>query len=95
MHEPKIETIEDRIRFWRENRWPKPDPQDVWDANKLGGEAGEVLEAVTKIHEGRATLDDLADEMGDVLIAMSVLAGRHGWTLDGLRRRRWIEVQER
>lgn len=91
-------TFEEILTEWREARWPKPggpDTEDAWDAMKVGGEAGEVMEAVTKIAEGRATLGSLADEIGDVLIACSVLAGRHGWTLDELRADRWEEVQLR
>ncbi len=91
-------TIEQEIADWRELRWPKPggyDVQDAWDAMKVGGEAGEVMEAVTKMAEGRANRNDLADEIGDVLIALSVLAGRHNWTLHELRHRRWAKVQER
>lgn len=88
-------TLEKIIQEWRETRWPKPGDPDPWDAMKLGEEAGEVLGAVTKLAEERATMNDLADEMGDVLIALSVLAGRYGWTLDELRARRWEEVVER
>lgn len=91
-------TFEQVIQEWREARWPKPggpEVQDTWDALKLTGEAGEAGEAVTKITEGRRDEQHLADELGDVLIAASVLAGRHGWTLDDLRADRWEEVQNR
>jgi len=48
-----------------------------------------------KIAEGRLTTQDLKDEIGDVLIVLSVLAGRHGWTLDRLRGARLSEVLPR
>lgn len=91
-------TTEEVISGWRETRWPKlggPELQDTWDALKVAGEAGEVAEAVTKLAEGRATHADLKDEIGDVLIALSAIAGRHGWTLEELRARRWRDVRLR
>lgn len=93
-------TEEKAIQLWREWRWPKPGDDstriaDAWDAMKVGGEAGEVMEAVTKIAEGRCTTDDLFWEIGDVLVALSVLAGRHGWTLDEIRSARWTTVRQR
>ena len=91
-------TTEAAICAWREWRWPKPggpEAADTWDALKVTGEAGEVAEAVTKIAEGRKDEQALANEIGDVLVALSVLAGRHGWTLDELRSARWADVRRR
>ena len=89
-------SVEREIREWRETRWPKqggPEWQDIWDAAKVAEEAGEVAGTVQKIAEGRAQLSDLAAELGDVLIACSTLADRHGWTLADLLDARWRDVR--
>ncbi len=91
-------TEEAAMRFWRKSRWPKPGDNHgtgIWDAAKIAEEAGEVVAAVIKIEEGRADIEVLRDELGDLLIAASVIAGRHGWTLAELRSARWVEVRER
>lgn len=91
-------STEQRISQWREQRWPKPggsDMQDAWDALKVVGEAGELAEAVTKMAESRHFELDLREEIGDVLISLSVIAGRHGWELEYLRDVRWEEVKQR
>ncbi len=87
-------TIEQLINAWRTERWPD-DNDDRLIAAKLGEEAGEVLGAAIKIPEGRATVEDLCDEIGDTLIALAALAARHDRTLDGLLRRRWATVAAR
>jgi NTP pyrophosphatase (non-canonical NTP hydrolase) len=83
-------SLEERICEWHELRLPTMYPGGVADdvrmAAKLAEETGEVCDAVIKIEEGRRTLDDLAGEIGDVLLCLSVLAGRHGWTLEELLR---------
>lgn len=87
-------TLEAAVSVWHDAKWPgKSD--DVWVSAKLAEEAGEVNGAVIKMSEGRKTETDLMDEMGDVLICLSVLAGRHDWTLDDLRARRLREVLAR
>ena len=81
---------------WRMERWPIPDTaEEIALALKCCEEVGEVAGAVAKRVTGDATLQDLADELGDVLITLSILAGRHGWTLGDLRHRRFQEVRER
>lgn len=87
--------IEVEIAEWQESQWPGTAADDRLVGTKLAEEVGEVCGALIKIAEGRRTLDDLADEMGDALISLSALAGRHGWTLDALRERRWAEVSQR
>lgn len=87
------DTTEAAYSLWHEAKFP--DRDDVWVSAKLAEEAGEVNGALIKMSEGRATTDDLADEMGDALIALSVLAGRHGWTLDELRSQRAKDVLNR
>lgn len=99
-------TPEQEIFTWRTERWPKPDDRSeismaltrlpsIHDAAKLAEETGEVIGAVIKVGEGRATYNEFKAELGDALIALSVIAGRHGWTLDELRANRWEEVKER
>lgn len=87
--------LEACIAQWQEQRWPITAADDRVIGAKLAEEVGEVCGALVKIAEGRRTLTDLADEMGDALIALSALAGRHGWTLENLRAARWAEVSTR
>lgn len=87
-------TIEAALSVWHDAKWPdKGDDRLV--TNKLAEEAGEVCGAATKMAEGRATIEALADEMGDVLICLAVLAGRYEWTLPQLLRRRALGVLAR
>lgn len=85
--------VEPLIALWHDDKWPDKDDRIV--AAKLAEEAGEVCGAAIKFAEGRRTEAHLADEIGDVLIVLSTLAGRHGWTLDDLRVRRLREVLAR
>ena len=89
MSAPREQTISE----WHDKKWPEKDDRHV--AAKLAEETGEVCGALIKLVEGRRSIDDVKDEIGDVLIVLSVLAGRHGWTLEGLRTRRFIEVSHR
>lgn len=57
----------------------------LFHATELGGEVGEVLNVAKKLHReamgwrgSRATVDDLADEIGDVLICLDKLAMQYG-----------------
>jgi len=61
----------------------KADP--LFHATELGGEVGEVLNVAKKLHResmgwrgSRATVDDLAEEIGDVLICLDKLAAQFG-----------------
>lgn len=84
---------ESAIAAWHDNRWPDKDDRHV--AAKLAEETGEVCGAFIKYAEGRASLFDAINEMGDVLIVLSVLAGRMGWSLEEIRQRRWDQVRMR
>lgn len=78
-------TLEAAISVWHDLKWP--DNRDLSDrlmAAKLAEEAGEVCGAIIKRAEGRRTDQDVKDEIGDVLIVLSVIAGRHEWTLADL-----------
>lgn len=85
--------VEAAVTAWHIAKFGRIDERII--GAKLAEEAGEVCGALIKIAEGRATLQHLAAELGDALICLSALAGRHGWTLDQLRTDRWAEVQAR
>lgn len=86
-------TAEQAITEWYDVKWGDKDDRVV--AAKLAEETGEVCGAFIKLAEGRRELADVQDELGDVLVVLSVLAGRHGWTLDELRDRRFAHVMDR
>ncbi|MGV6840605.1 MAG: MazG nucleotide pyrophosphohydrolase domain-containing protein [Planktomarina sp.] len=66
----------------RQMEWPGSDEADVpFRALEVAGEAGELFEAVKKflraergIKGSTATKADIADEMGDLLISLDLLA---------------------
>lgn len=70
----------------RQEEWPGNEHADIaFRAIELAGEAGEVAEAVKKflraergIKGSTATHDDIADEMGDLLVALDLLANQLG-----------------
>lgn len=62
---------------------------------KLTEEVGEVAGAITKLDEGRKTLADVQDEIGDVLVCLTILAARYGWSLSDLLTHRAAEVMAR
>ncbi|WP_277969261.1 MazG-like family protein [Sphingomonas echinoides] len=60
-------------------------PDGLFHATELGGEVGEVLKVVKKLHRGasgwrgsRATVADLAEEIGDVVVCLDKLAAYYG-----------------
>jgi NTP pyrophosphatase (non-canonical NTP hydrolase) len=70
-----------RLAAWEEGN--KADP--LFHATELGGEVGELLNIAKKLHReamgwrgSRATEDDLAEEIGDVLICLDKLAAQFG-----------------
>ncbi|MFD1693905.1 MazG-like family protein [Roseibium aestuarii] len=70
----------------RQGEWPGDDRADLaFRALEVAGECGELSEAVKKylraergIRGSTASLDDIADEMADVIIALDLLAGHLG-----------------
>jgi NTP pyrophosphatase (non-canonical NTP hydrolase) len=71
----------ERLVEWENGN--KADP--LFHAAELGGEVGELLNVVKKLHReamgwrgSRATLADLAEEIGDVLICLDKLAAQFG-----------------
>ena len=60
-------------------------PCGLFHATELGGEVGEVLNVVKKLHReaqswrgSRATVADLAEEIGDVVVCLDKLAAYYG-----------------
>ncbi len=70
----------------RQQEWPGNDKADVaFRALEVAGEAGELSEAVKKllraergIKGSTATVDDVASEMGDLLVSLDLLADALG-----------------
>jgi NTP pyrophosphatase (non-canonical NTP hydrolase) len=74
----------------------------IFHATELGGEVGEVLNVVKKLHReamgwrgSRATLADLADELGDVLICADKLAAHYGIDLAEATARKFNATSEK
>lgn len=66
----------------------------------LGGEAGEVLEIIKKGFQKERLLNDdevahLAEELGDVLYYLSVLADHYGYDLSDIARINMSKLEER
>ena len=75
-----------QVNSARLEAWEDDDKADaLFHATELGGEVGEVLNVAKKLHReamgwrgSRATVDDLAEEIGDVLICLDKLAAQFG-----------------
>lgn len=74
----------------RQKEW---DPDDritlAYRGNELGGECGEAQNVIKKIERERlgirgtrATIDDLADELADLIICADLIAMQEGFDLD-------------
>jgi NTP pyrophosphatase (non-canonical NTP hydrolase) len=87
----------------RQTEWPGNDKADVaFRAIELAGEAGEVAEAVKKflraergIKGSTATREDIADEMGDLLVSLDLLADELGIDLGAAVRRKFNATSEK
>lgn len=73
-----------RQKEWHENG----DPGASYKGNEMAGEAGEVCNVIKKLERermgsrgSRATLEDLADELGDVVICLDLIAEHYGIAL--------------
>lgn len=86
----KPPTMEEEIFRFVTDKWGPKSGLDV--ALKLAEETGEVAGAVTRLNEDRGTEDQIADELGDVLIVASQLAAILGSTLEQIRSDRWEAV---
>lgn len=88
-----MKTIEAEILEFATAQWGEKDLPAI--GLKVGEEAGEVAGALVKIPEGRATLEDLDKEVGDLLIVLSQIAAKRGWTLEQLRAKRFEQIKAR
>jgi len=87
----------------RQTEWPGNEQADVaFRAIEVAGEFGEVAEAVKKflraergIAGSTATLDDVADEMADAVIALDLLASRLGIGLSVAVARKFNKTSEK
>lgn len=87
----------------RQQEWPGNDKADVaFRAIELAGEAGEVAEAVKKflraerrIKGSTATREDVAEEMGDLLVSLDLLADSLGINLGDAVRSKFNKTSEK
>ena len=87
----------------RQKEWPGNEKADVaFRAIEVAGEAGEVSEAVKKflraergIKGSTATREDIADEMGDLLVSLDLLANELGIDLGVAVRRKFNMTSEK
>lgn len=69
--EAGMTLVKDQIVDWHQQLFKN---SDIFrKATKFGEEAGEVQGAITKREEGRATTQDIIDEIGDALICLTVI----------------------
>lgn len=87
----------------RQEEWPGNEHADVaFRAIELAGEAGEVAEAVKKflraergIKGSTATREDVAAEMGDLLVSLDLLANQMGIDLGEAVRQKFNQTSEK
>ena len=87
----------------RQKEWPGNDKADVpFRALEVAGEAGELAEKVKKwlraergIKGSTATIADVASEMGDVLVALDLLANEMGINLGDAVREKFNATSEK
>jgi len=92
-----------RANVNRQKEWPGNEHADVaFRAIELAGEAGEVAEAVKKflraergIKGSTATKEDVAAEMGDLLVSLDLLANQMGIDLGEAVRRKFNMTSEK
>ena len=88
-----MKTTEEEILEFATAQWGAKDLPAI--GLKVAEEAGEVAGALVKIPEGRAKWEDLDKEVGDLLIVLSQIAAKRGWTLFQLRAARFEQIKER
>lgn len=87
----------------RQQEWPGNEKADVaFRAIELAGEAGEVAEAIKKflraergIKGSTATREDVASEMGDLLVSLDLLADSLGISLGDAVRSKFNATSEK
>jgi NTP pyrophosphatase (non-canonical NTP hydrolase) len=86
----------------RQQEWcPDQKPDLSFRGNELGGETGEALNVIKKLERerlgwvgSRATLDQLADELADVVICADLAAMAAGVDLQAAVRRKFNATSE-
>ena len=86
-------TTEIEILQFAEDQWGERTLELI--GLKVAEEAGEIAAAIVKIPEGRLTWADLDKEVGDILIVLSQIAAKRGWTLEQMRARRFEQIKAR
>jgi len=87
----------------RQKEWPGNEKADVpFRALEVAGEAGELSEAIKKllraergIKGSTATREDVADEMGDLLVSLDLLADALGINLGEAVRQKFNRASEK
>jgi NTP pyrophosphatase (non-canonical NTP hydrolase) len=87
----------------RQQEWPGNDKADTaFRAIELAGETGEVLEAIKKflraergIKGSTATREDIASEMGDLLVSLDLVADSLGINLGDAARGAFNKTSEK
>lgn len=86
--------LQAQIWSWCQEKFPErchPEARIV----KLTEEVGEVAGAVVKIPEGRASLSDAADEIGDAAIVLMSVASALDLDYDEIVSARWRTIAKR
>jgi NTP pyrophosphatase (non-canonical NTP hydrolase) len=86
----------------RQKLWGGGSQGPLYRATELAGEIGEVCNIVKKLERerlglvgSRATLEQLADELGDGLICLSLLALEYGIDLDAAAARKFNKTSDK
>lgn len=82
------------VLAWVKERWPHRATPDA-RAMKLAEEAGEVVGKVTRLAEGRGSVDALAKEMAQLAMCMKGLAAIFGIDIFAAVGAEWTEMQTR
>lgn len=86
-----FDNLQEQVVEWHDRTWGGPEIKTlVKCALKVAEEAGEVAGAAIKMDEGRRTAQDLADEAGDVVIALATALNRAGVSLGDAVMQRWF-----
>ena len=87
----------------RQEEWPGNDKADVaFRALEVAGEAGEVAEAIKKflraergIRGSTASREDVADEIGDLMVSLDLLADQIGIDIGEATARKFNKTSEK
>jgi len=87
-----LNKLRDEVEEWNRRNFPRWWGHELHPsliANKVGEEAGEVLGEVTRLQEGRGSLDKLAEEVGDAVISLASLCAALGVDMEKAVWDRW------